>query len=290
MMLLQQAPMWIDLDPTAPADMLGAFLICLLTLAIFSFLYKDNPFYKLAEHLFIGVSTAWYTLENYDSGVNKALFQYLPDKVRALHDPALAATTAMGGYPVSPGWALAWRLGAVALSLMLLARLVRRDAWISRWPLALIVGIYAALKMTGETQARLVQQIRETMVSLWAPDASVVDLAGRWVLVCGLICVLVHFLFTFKRTRTLAGFSRVGIIVLMLAFGARFGYAVLGRIALLIQRIAELNSYGQPAYSMGGSGWLGTLLTPPWLVGGLIVLVLAIAALSRRGEPPQPAA
>ena len=281
---------WFDMDPAASPDLLGGFLICLLTLAIFSFLYKDNPFYKLAEHLFIGVSTAWYTLENYDSGMNKALFQYLPDKVRALHDPALAATTAMGGYPVSPGWALAWRLGAVALSLMLLARLVRRDAWISRWPLALIVGIYAALKMTGETQARLVQQIRETMVSLWPADASFVELAGRYVLVFGLICVLVHFLFTVKRTRTLAGFSRVGVIVLMLAFGARFGFAVLGRIALLIQRISELSSYGQPDYSMGGSGWLATLLTPPWLVGGLIVLVLAIAALSRRGEPSQPAA
>jgi hypothetical protein len=65
---------------------------------------------------------------------------------------------------------------------------------------------------------------------------------------------------------------------------------VLGRIALLIQRIAELNYFGQPDYSLGGSGWLATLLTPPWLVGGLIVLVLAIAALSRRGEPSQPAA
>jgi hypothetical protein len=289
MMLQSQAPAWIDLDPTAPPDLLGGFLICLLTLAIFSFLYKDNPFYKLAEHLFIGVSTAWYTLEFYDSGVKKAVLEYLPEKVHAMHDPTAAATQ-MGGYTVSPGWALAWRLGAVALSLMLLARLVRRDAWISRWPLALIVGIYAALKMTGETQARLVQQIRETMVSLWPADATFVELAGRYVLVFGLICVLVHFLFTVKRTRTLAGFSRMGVIVLMLAFGARFGYSVLGRIALLIQRIAELNSYGQPAYSMGGSGWLGTMLTPPWLVGGLIVLVLAIAALSRRGEPRPPAA
>ena len=31
----------------------------LLTLMIFSFLYKDNPFYKFAEHLFVGVSAAY---------------------------------------------------------------------------------------------------------------------------------------------------------------------------------------------------------------------------------------
>ena len=28
----------------------------LVTLAIFSFLYKDNPVYKFAEHLYVGVA------------------------------------------------------------------------------------------------------------------------------------------------------------------------------------------------------------------------------------------
>ena len=31
-----------------------------LTLAIMSFLYRDNPFYKFAEHLFVGVSAAYW--------------------------------------------------------------------------------------------------------------------------------------------------------------------------------------------------------------------------------------
>ena len=31
-----------------------------LTLAILSFLYKDNPFYKFAEHLYVGVSAAYW--------------------------------------------------------------------------------------------------------------------------------------------------------------------------------------------------------------------------------------
>lgn len=30
-----------------------------LTFCIFSFLYKDNPFYKFAEHLFVGVSVGY---------------------------------------------------------------------------------------------------------------------------------------------------------------------------------------------------------------------------------------
>ena len=30
------------------------------TLAIFSFLYKDNPFYKIAEHAYIGISAGYW--------------------------------------------------------------------------------------------------------------------------------------------------------------------------------------------------------------------------------------
>src|SRR6185295_1320032 len=36
------------------------WVAALLTLMIFSFLYKDNPFYKFAEHLFVGVSAAYW--------------------------------------------------------------------------------------------------------------------------------------------------------------------------------------------------------------------------------------
>jgi hypothetical protein len=280
--LLAAAPRWIDLDASAPHDILGGFLICLLTLAIFSFLYRDNPVYKLAEHLFIGIGTAWYTMEYYKSGVQSALVEYFRDGVHKLHATGPDAAMVLGGYPISPAWALAWRSLALVLSIMLLWRLVRRDAWISRWPLALIVGIYAALKMTGETQARLVQQIRETMVAVWHPGATPMDITVNLVLVIGLICILAHFIFTFRRARVLGGMSRVGVVVLMLAFGARFGFAILGRIALLIERVSELNEYAKPDYSMAGSGWLATAMTPPFLVGGLIVLLLVLGVMSRR--------
>ena len=41
------------------AEIMGAWLVVLLTLCIFSFLYKDNPFYKAAEHLYVGVSAGY---------------------------------------------------------------------------------------------------------------------------------------------------------------------------------------------------------------------------------------
>ena len=43
----------------------GVWIAALLTLCVFSFLYKDNPLYKFAEHLFVGVSAGYYIALNY---------------------------------------------------------------------------------------------------------------------------------------------------------------------------------------------------------------------------------
>src|SRR5207247_5918093 len=44
---------------------LGVWVSAFLTLCVFSFLYKDNPFYKFAEHLFVGVSAGYYIILNF---------------------------------------------------------------------------------------------------------------------------------------------------------------------------------------------------------------------------------
>jgi hypothetical protein len=295
MLALQAAPRWFELDVAATPDIIGGWLICLLTLAVYSFLYKDNPFYKLAEHVFVGVATAWYTMEFYDSGVLKAVFVYLSDAFQTLHEPGKHVTE-VGGYGMPTALAIAVRFGAVALSVMLLVRLFNRQSWAPRWPLALMIGIYAALKLTAETQARLVSQVKETMVPVAPEGAGWMGIVGNVVFLVGLVCVLGHFVFTFKRGKALAGMSRAGIVILMLTFGGMFGFTVLGRIALLIERVSELASYSEPAYSLTSAaagaahGWLDTALTPPFLITALIVLVLVLAKLTGRAQPAPPPA
>jgi len=44
---------------------IGVWIAAGLTLCVFSFLYKDNPFYKFAEHLFVGVSAGYYIALNF---------------------------------------------------------------------------------------------------------------------------------------------------------------------------------------------------------------------------------
>ena len=41
---------------------ISIWIAALLTLGIFSFLYRDNPVYKFCEHLFVGVSAGYYVV------------------------------------------------------------------------------------------------------------------------------------------------------------------------------------------------------------------------------------
>ena len=48
-------------------NVLGIWLGALVTFAIYSFLYKDNPFYKVGEQIFVGLSAGYwfiYTIYN----------------------------------------------------------------------------------------------------------------------------------------------------------------------------------------------------------------------------------
>ena len=40
-------------------DILGIWIAAFFTLCIFSFLYRDNYFYKLTEHIFVGISAGY---------------------------------------------------------------------------------------------------------------------------------------------------------------------------------------------------------------------------------------
>ena len=73
----------------------GVWVAAVLTLFIFSFLYKDNPLYKFAEHLFVGVSAGYYIVLNYWTVI-----------VANLYDPLTKAFT---GVTQPPARRSSWR-------------------------------------------------------------------------------------------------------------------------------------------------------------------------------------
>ena len=118
----------------------------LLTLAILSFLFRDNPLYKMAEHLFIGVAAGYYVGIQWHN-------VFIPNLWRPL--------TGFGD--AHPHLVL---LVPFLIGILMFSRFVSRWAWLSRWSLAVIVGTYAGLAVIGSAQGDFLPQVESTMVSI----------------------------------------------------------------------------------------------------------------------------
>ena len=63
------------------AEIFGSWIVVFLTLCIFSYLFDDNPFYKAAEHLYIGLSAGYALVMAFWTGVRPNLFGRLWPKI-----------------------------------------------------------------------------------------------------------------------------------------------------------------------------------------------------------------
>ena len=202
----------VSMDP-------GVWIAALLTLFIFSFLYKDNPLYKFAEHLFVGVSAGYIVVQQFW----QVLF---PNLIEPMFFQAGTPDT--------------WKFWVGALLCVLLfTRFFAKASWLSRFSIAVIIGVYAGAKTTGFAQAEVVAQVQATMLNLWDP-AHIAASFNNIVLVVGVVCTLVFFFFSTEHKGPVGGAAKLGIWYLMVSFGAAYGFTVMSRISLLIGRFQFL--------------------------------------------------
>lgn len=213
----------------------GIWVAAIFTLCILSFLYKDNPLYKLAEAVVVGVSAGyWMVVGFWTVIVPNLLGKIWPDWIQSWAMPGLSPVR-------EPTWWV-WLIPLV-LGAMLLWRLSPHGAWIARWPLAFIIGTTAGIRLVGFIQADFLSQIRNSLIPLVVMDSQALrawDSLANVLLVGGLLACLVYFFFSIEHKGIVGGVSRVGVWVLMITFGAAFGYTVMGRIALLAIRLEFL--------------------------------------------------
>ncbi len=193
----------------------GLWLAAFFTLSIFSFLYKDNPFYKFAEHIYVGSSAAYWILYLFVFDVKPLLWDAFFRNV---------------GFEK---WIL---IIPFLLSLMMLTRFIPNISWISRYAIAFVVGIGAGLAITGGIQGILIPQIKGTLIPLFG-KGNFWHYVNNWLLVAGVITTLFYFYFSIHHRGLLAVFAKIGVIFIMIAFGAAFGYTVMARVSLLIGRL-----------------------------------------------------
>jgi hypothetical protein len=219
----------------------GVFLSVFLMFCLVSFLWRDNPFYKLAEHLFIGLSIGYYVTVQFWDVLKPTLWDKLVDNP----DPVVR-------------WG--WYVIPAVLCLLMFARYVKPLAWLGRLPIAFVIGAFAGQNAAGYARGVLVPQTGATMqpllgtaamqesidVCLESASGAIGALLCRYgdrvnalLIVVGVCSALLYFFFSAPHDRILGAVSRVGVLFLMLAFGASFGFTVMGRIALAVGRAQQ---------------------------------------------------
>ena len=222
----------------------GLWIAALLTLAVFSFLAGDNPAYKLAESVFVGVSAGYAMVAGFWDQIVQNLF------ARLLPAPSRWAGVAnLNGDVSEPQWIY---LVPLVMGLMMLWQLAPAGGWIARWPLAFFIGATAGVRITATFEADFLRQIQQTLLPLVvvvhdAATSGRIDWVGtvqrsarNCVIVFGVLTSLTYFFFSVEHRGAVRVAGRVGIYVLMITFGAGFAYTVMGRIVLLTQRLEFL--------------------------------------------------
>ena len=188
----------------------GAFV----TLALFSFLYKDNPVYRLVEHVFAGLSAGYYWGLIWESVILQQLWHPFKDNHQY------------------------WLVVPFILGLLMFTRFTRKYSWISRISLAFVMGNTAGIFLISQLHGFVLPQMRSTMTAQVANGR--IDYLLTAIVVVGVISTLIYFYFSKEHKGVLGATAKVGIWFIMIAFGAHFGYTVMGRVSLLIGRVQFL--------------------------------------------------
>jgi hypothetical protein len=212
----------ISLSP-AQADLVGGALGFLFTVALLSYLIGDNPLYRIALHIFIGVSVGYIVLV--------VIYQALV--------PRLVAPLTSGD-PVSIGLAGV----PVILFLLLLLKLNPRTSWLGSLAVAFMIGVGTAVAVGGAITGTLLPQ---SNMPLLKGDG--LAFLSSIIIVIGTITTLIAFQFWIRGRSASGDAQRVALIryagyvgqgFTMITLGVIYAGMILSGIAILSERLSTL--------------------------------------------------
>ena len=230
---------------TALVDtLIGPIVAALLTIMVLSYLIGDNPFFRLASHLFVGVAAGY-------AGALAARSVLWP----GLLQPILQA--GFGGL-LNPTAAVTL-LAPALLAFLLVLKLVPGTSRLGTFSTAFLVGIGAAVVVGGAITGTLIPQSVAAMatfdpgvVSPQTGETGVERVINVVILLVGTLSTLAYFRFTLRRgpgSERLAlgpigmlgkALSALGRSFIALAFGVMYAGALSATLLILTQRIQFL--------------------------------------------------
>ena len=212
----------------------------LLTVMVMSYLLGDNVFFRMAAHLFIGITAAYVVLLIF----NEIIWPYLIS-------PMINST-----------WIERLWLGIpILLILLLIIGQIKKFAWMGRLPIAYLAGLAAAIAIGGAVFGTLIPQSRAIIDSFDPDNFSAADggfsglkIVDAVVMLVGTIGTLSYFYFgrkqkpemetdLMKRPIIFEVLSKVGQVFIGITLGAVFAGIFSSTLLALIDRILFIGQF-----------------------------------------------
>ncbi len=215
---------------------IGAFL----TFCVFSFLYRDNPFYRFGEHLFVGVSNGWSLSFMYSRVILPVMVEPFGEACRIASEEGLRADLF---HPMADANFLVIFPGLIGC--FYFARFIPGAAWMVRFPIGIFMGYYTGVAVPAMIEGSMFPQMRGTLVTRSAFD-SASHVGAVWsgifalIVLIGVLGTLTYFFFSKEHKGVIKWGAKTGIVFVMIGFGASFGFTVMARVSLAIGRFVFL--------------------------------------------------
>lgn len=213
-------------------EIISAFIGLILTLLVFSYLIDDNPLFRVAIYLFIGVFSGYAATAVWHYVLVPKLFSQLGDinQLFLLIIPLI-------------------------LSFSLLAKLSPRISWVGNFAMAVLVGVGAATAVGGALIGTLLPQAQAAMdvfdLTSTGGSGFLVRLFEGTVMFLGTVLTLASFHFTagraadgtVKRNPMIDGITWFGRIFISITFGVLFAGVYMAALTAMIERLSSLINF-----------------------------------------------
>jgi hypothetical protein len=213
-------------------EAISALAGLILTLMVFSYLIADNPLFRFAIYLFIGVSSGYAATVVWHYVLVPRLFSQLGDLNQ-----------------------LVLLIVPLILSFSLLAKLSPRISWIGNFAMAVLVGVGAAAAVGGALVGTLLPQAQAAMNAFELTSNGGANAFARFfegiVMLLGTVLTLASFQFTMRRAADgtvkqnplFGGIAWSGRLFVAITLGVLFAGVYVAALTAMIERLSSMINF-----------------------------------------------
>lgn len=216
------------------AEMLSALVSFIITVLILSYLIGDNPLFRAAVYIFVGVSAGYVAAVAWNQVILPQVIQpvVIGTAFSSTKQAIIIAGSLVGGF-------------------LLLAKAFPRLSGFGQLPMAYLVGVGAAVTVGGAVLGTLLPQINATFLGFDVDLAISRGISPAFMIINGILILvgvigtLAYFHFgarqkangSVKRNYLVESLTLIGRIYIAITFGVLFAGVYMAALTALIERI-----------------------------------------------------